>query len=86
MAGVVGIDPGPFTLRELLWMADSKLADSWGRSAQITAMIYNANRGENSSAATPDDFNPYRRDRSRKPGTIRTKCKYVAELFPNRKK
>ena len=78
MAGVVGIDPGPFTLRELLWMADSKLADSWGRSAQ--------NRGENSSAATPDDFNPYRRDRSRKPGAIRTKCKYVAELFPNRKK
>ena len=24
LAGVVGLDPGPFTLRELVWMADAK--------------------------------------------------------------
>lgn len=66
-------------------MSNSRLEDAWARSAQITAMIYNANRGKNSSSATPDDFNPYRRGTGRG-GVIKTKCKFVAELFPKRKK
>ncbi len=33
LAGVIGLAPGPFTLRELVWMADSRQTDAWNHTA-----------------------------------------------------
>jgi len=38
---MVGIDPGPFSLRELVWMAEGRRRDEWSRTAQILATLYN---------------------------------------------
>jgi hypothetical protein len=49
------MDPGPFTLRELLEMARAR----WGMTAGIMATIANANRDPKKPPAKPDQFNPF---------------------------
>ena len=60
MAGIVGIDPGPLTLRELVWMADGRVRQSWVHTSSVLAMIANVNRDPKKTRAfRPDDFNPF---------------------------
>jgi len=60
LAGIVGINPDPFTLRELLWMAEGKGRENWNHTASILALIFNVNRdSKKHHAARPSDFNPY---------------------------
>lgn len=40
-AGIVGIDPGPFTLRELALMAETKRKADWERTASLIAHTLN---------------------------------------------
>jgi len=44
LAGVCGIDPGPLTLRELLFMAEARGRESWAHTSAILALIANVNR------------------------------------------
>jgi len=61
-AGVVGVDPGPLTLRQLLAMADARGHDEWQRTASVLAMLFNAHRDpRRTDPASPDDFNPFAR-------------------------
>jgi hypothetical protein len=60
------VDPGPFTARELMLMAEGRGQMEWGQTACILAMFYNANRPKEKPAMRPDDFNPYA-PRKRKP-------------------
>ncbi len=54
------MNPGPFTLRELVWMADAKGRDEWSRTASLLALIANAHRDpKRARAFTPSDFNPF---------------------------
>ncbi len=66
MAGVVGVDPGPLTLRELALMAEAKRQEAWDHTSTVLAMIFNANRDpKRQTAARPIDFHPLRRPERR---------------------
>ncbi len=58
LAGIVGVDPGPLTLRELCWMVDGRQRDQWNHTAQILAMLYNAFRASHARPLAPADFHP----------------------------
>lgn len=66
MAGVVGIDPGPFTLRELCLMHEGREKFHWDIASVNMALFANAHRDakKRPTAFTPDDFHPYRRPSS----------------------
>ena len=72
LAGIVGIDPGPLTLRQLLWMAEARMRQTWSHTSSVLAMIANVNRDpkKKPSPFNPADFNPY--GRKRKPGVAVT--------------
>ena len=62
LAGIVGLDPGPFTLRELVWMAEGRRRELWDHTASLLALLYNVNRDpRRSRAMRPEDFHPLRR-------------------------
>ncbi|MCX6984908.1 MAG: hypothetical protein NT118_09200, partial [Lentisphaerae bacterium] len=59
-AGVLGVDPGPFTLRELSLLAKSRKKESWHRISAVLAQNHNMNRTSNADPVrSPDDYNPY---------------------------
>lgn len=55
MAGRVGVDPGPFTLRELWWMDQGKSKAWWDHTSHILAALC--------PDKIPADFHPFYRDR-----------------------
>jgi len=59
-AGVVGVNPDPFTLRELLWMREGKASESWDHTAAIVATLANIHRdNKKTKAITIDQIHPY---------------------------
>lgn len=60
LAGIAGIDPRPFSLRQLNWLADGRRIDEWNRTALQCALFVNAHRdpkkGKPFQLAT---FHPY---------------------------
>jgi len=40
-SGIVGLDPGPLTLRELVVMADARRKLAWAQTAEVLAMLFN---------------------------------------------
>ena len=61
-AGVVGIDPSNFTLRELDIMCDNRLRTEWMRTAHVLCMMANINRDEKKKKTPfkPSDFMPFK--------------------------
>lgn len=57
MAGELGLNPGPLTLRKLVWMLDARRLVEWDRTASITAAIFNK---DSKKQIPPRRFNPYR--------------------------
>ena len=56
---MIGLDPGQFTLRELLWMADSRQTDAWNHTAAVLAMLANTHRDPKKTRPfKPSDFHP----------------------------
>ena len=65
LAGICGVDPGPLTLRELLWMAEGRGRDAWAHTSSLMALIANATRDPKKGRSfRPDHFNPYVRRRT----------------------
>ena len=58
LAGIVGVEPGRLTLRELLWMLDGRKREAWNHTAQLLAMVYNAHRDGKTRAVKPAEFHP----------------------------
>ena len=59
MAGVVGVDPSPFTLRELVYMVEGRQKDQWNHTSHVLCILANANRDpKRFGAFKPADFNP----------------------------
>jgi len=85
LAGAVGVDPGPFTLRELFWMAEGHDRHEWGRASSLMAMIANAHKGKKGRWVRPAQLNPYERDRP--PGIPLTtdNIRILKSLVPNGK-
>jgi len=60
IAGAVGINPLPLTLRELVWMAESRNQSVWHPWAVYLSMFANVNRDKKKkpSPFTPQEFMP----------------------------
>lgn len=60
MAGVVGVDPGPFTLRELDLLAEGRSRAAWNHTSALLAMLFNIHRDpKTQNALSPAHFNPH---------------------------
>lgn len=56
---MAGVDPGPLTLRELLWMSEARGRFAWEQTASLLAKIHNVNCTKENERLTPGDCNPY---------------------------
>lgn len=64
MAGIVGVEPGPLTLGELIVMAESRQRENWNHTSQVLAMLYNVNRDpKRHRALKPAEFHPFAKKR-----------------------
>lgn len=66
MAGIIGIDPGPFTLRQLVWMAEGRRDLFWEHTAHVLCYLYNAHRNPKAPALMPIDFHPFAKKRNQR--------------------
>lgn len=71
LAALAGMDPGPMTLRELVWAAEGRQAERWDHTATLLALQANCHRDpkRRSRPFEPADFHPRpeRLRRRRKP-------------------
>ncbi len=60
LAGVVGVDPAPLTLRQLAWMASAKREHDWALASSLMALSAELarDRRRRGRPFTPDEFNP----------------------------
>ena len=85
LATLAGVDPWPYTLRELKWMADEALAHAWNHTSAVCAMIANTVRDPKKRARpyTPGEFHPVelarKRSRPKVPITV------LRDVFVDRK-
>jgi len=80
LAGFVGLDPRPFTLRELSQMAHGRAARAWDHTASTLAMLANVHRDpKRSRTCAPIDFHPFERRRRR--GTSPAALRSLKGLF-----
>jgi len=72
LSGVLGIDPGPWTLRDLVRMHTGFRRDRWGRSASVMSLIANCHKDPKKGRAfDASDFTPADvRVVTRRPGAI----------------
>ena len=57
---MLGLDPRPFTWRELTWMGEGRGMDAWARTGRLWALIANVNCDPSQSAPfTMLDIHPY---------------------------
>ena len=63
LAGIVGVDPGPLTLRQLMQMADANRQHDWNIAISVMALTaeINRDRRRRRKPFKPDDFNPLTR-------------------------
>ena len=61
-AGILGVHPGEWTLRQLIAARDGRLESDWWHTAQLLAQFYNANRTKGAPALPPAKFNPFARE------------------------
>ena len=87
MAGAVGVDPAPLTLRQLLWMAEGLGRERWGHTSLICAMFANAHRDpKRTRPFKPSDFDPYaRQDRRERVVAGEETLEMLKEAFTGRK-
>ena len=63
VAGVIGIDPLPLTLRELMWMARAREENLWTKVSHLMASSLNANPFRREEVGSADDvFDAMARD------------------------
>jgi hypothetical protein len=60
LAGRLGIDPGPWTLRELVAMDEARDIDRWNHTSMLCALVANVHRNKKkrSKPFAPSDFHP----------------------------
>lgn len=79
---MIGVYPGPWTLRELLIAAEAAGRDEWTRNARLEAVVFNllAKR-----PVSPDVFNPYVKKSARDDATDVSPREFVQILATNLK-
>ena len=59
IAGAIGVDPGPMTIRELLEMTEGRSRSLWGHTSAVIATILNVNRPKGKAPIRPEAVNPW---------------------------
>ena len=59
LAGTIGCDPGPLTLRELVAMVDGFCSNAWDHTSALNATIINSNPYVKTKVSL-FDFHPYK--------------------------
>ncbi len=60
-AGILGVNPDPFTLRELTQMVKARGEFEWEQTSSLMALVINVIRNPKKSKPTnPNDLNPYK--------------------------
>ena len=58
--GILGLNPDPFTLRELIHMVEGKGKFDWAQTSSLMALAVNLMRDpRKGKAVNPNDFNPF---------------------------
>lgn len=84
LAGIIGIDPGPFTLRQLVVMAEAKSRQAWNHTSAILAMLANVHRdAKKQRALRPADFHPHRRNE--RPTITKVGINVLKQVFVERR-
>lgn len=65
-AGIIGIDPEPFTLRSLLRMADARQRTAWDKLSWLAAIVVNCQRTAKDRMFKPSELNPYTAEQTKK--------------------
>jgi hypothetical protein len=80
LASIVGVDPGPLTLYQLVLMAEAKRQHDWNVATTIMALMAEMNRDRKGHRKPfrPDDFNPYV---TTKPAPAKASVEQVADLL-----
>ena len=67
LAGLVGVDPSPLTLRQLAWMAGGRRQHDWGVASSLMALLAEIHRDRKRRGRPfkPAEFNPLVAARSR---------------------
>jgi hypothetical protein len=78
-AGVLGIDPGPLSLRELAWMVEARRIDQWNHTASLLALWASIHRDPKKRRApfAPAEFHPL--SASQRGGTSRRGIRLTSE-------
>jgi hypothetical protein len=58
-AGIIGVTPDSWTLRELLLARDARETSEWWHTACLQSLLANVNRPPHKPAYSPYDFHPY---------------------------
>ena len=87
LAGIIGVHPGAFTLRELAVMSLAKQRSDWNRTSASMALFANANRDpKRGRPFKPSDFDPYaRQDRRERTDVDRESLATLKEALTGRK-
>jgi hypothetical protein len=84
LAGVIGIDPGRFTLRQLVVMAEARSRQAWNHTSAILAMLANIHRdAKKTRAYRPADFHPHRSNE--KPTITKVGINVLKQVFVDRR-
>jgi len=61
LAGVIGVHPGEWTLRQLIWAATAKQKETWGHTSTVVAQHYSIHRDpkKRRHPYQPHEFNPF---------------------------
>ena len=64
---MIGIDPRPFSLRELTWMLEARQRSDWNHTAQLMAMMVNtAMKAKKTRLFQPREFHPFAKEMPKK--------------------
>lgn len=79
LAGTVGVHPAPFTLRQLLAMAEGRNRAAWLHTSAVIAMLVNTHRDPKKTPVPSSKFDPYAATRV---GRVREQVRQVSfDLF-----
>lgn len=64
-AGIAGVNPWRYTMRELYWMANAKQYADWNWASNLIATLINVNVDKRNQV-TPDQCHPFRQHKKKR--------------------
>lgn len=85
LAGIVGIDPSQYTLRELVWLSHGRVFQEWTYVSSVLAMIANVNRDPQKTPRPFQlmDFHPLLTEEEKREARPTVDIKALKGLFEN---